>query len=108
MPTQINEYGPVVFMAVAVLWMAKDVLINILTKRNGSSAGTTNNGNGNGAYNGAVRQIQQQTLQALQNNTQAMTSLDASIRQQSQTLEKHTETISDLRVEVAKMRAGGR
>jgi len=93
---QVNEYGPVVFMAVAVLWMAKDVLINVLTKRNGSSAG---NGNGNGS--------DKYMQQVIQNNTSALSSLDATIREHSATISRQTEKFSELQLEVARIRKKG-
>ncbi|MDD3926940.1 MAG: hypothetical protein PHT33_09810 [bacterium] len=98
MPTSLADYGVTVFAIGAVIWMVSNVLTTVLGKKQ--------NGRGDGD-NQLLQQVVTNNQQVITNNTQALTRLIDTIQENSNTLNRHTEHIDYLRIEVAKNKRGG-
>lgn len=93
MPTQLVDYGAAIFGMGLMAHVLKEVIFRMIQAFGGEAK----------RKEACDSNDNQLTLQALQNNTQALHSLDEAIREQSRVLTRNTETLSSLRVDVAKI-----
>lgn len=90
MPIQLADYGAAILGIGLMAWVLREVLCLLIKTFSGKPADE--------------RPTNQLLQQVIANNTQALSSLDAAIRQQSQILQNNTNATNDLRVEVARIK----
>lgn len=99
MPTSLADYGASILGVGLMAWVLRDVLCQLIRAVTGVKGEATRPGDARGEQ--PANQLLQQVIT---NNTHALSSLDAAIRQQSQILQNNTNATNDLRVEVARIK----